>query len=147
MANRDTILIDIDGTLADARNREHLITGEGWDAYYRDCINDVPILDVIAIVQAFHQAGFECVGITERPEHYWPATQAWLLKNKAPITTVLMRENMDFDINLKIRLAAKYCGGEENIVNRIVMLIDDQENVTTAFSSIGITTMLVKPRS
>ena len=56
------IVFDLDGTLADGKHREHLITGEGkkdWDAFFEACDGDKPIAYTIEALRVFWYAPHE----------------------------------------------------------------------------------------
>ena len=50
-------IFDIDGTLADCSHRLHYISGEhkDWDAFYKECVNDKPIMGVIEVLWSLQE--------------------------------------------------------------------------------------------
>ena len=52
-----TYIFDIDGTLADCSHRLHYISGENkdWDTFYKECVNDKPIMDVVEILWSLQE--------------------------------------------------------------------------------------------
>lgn len=75
---RPIILCDLDGTLADGRHREHLVSGEkkDWDAYFALCGYDTPIVPVFRWVQALSEDHTICI-VSGRSDAYWKETMLW----------------------------------------------------------------------
>lgn len=88
-------IFDIDGTLADCSQRLHFIlpnkedlTGDidldkvapDWESFYKDCVNDEPIMPVIGLAKALKATRQELIFITGRPEKYRAETTEWLCK-------------------------------------------------------------------
>ena len=79
-------IFDIDGTLADISHRLLLIQGEtkNWDAFYKMCVNDKPIFEVITVARALHEAGAIIVYSTGRSTVVYNETIDWLKKWRLP---------------------------------------------------------------
>lgn len=45
------IIFDIDGTLADPKDRLHFLKKKDWNSFYDDCLDDAPIHNVIYLLQ------------------------------------------------------------------------------------------------
>lgn len=88
-------IFDIDGTLADCSQRLHFIepadnatfTYDGklefnpdWESFYKDCVNDEPIMPVIGLAKALKATRQKLIFITGRPEKYRTETTEWLCK-------------------------------------------------------------------
>jgi len=78
------ILVDIDGTLANAKHRLHFIKrGEGqttppdWDAFFDACDQDKPITIVCTLVSSL-QENHRVIFVTGRPERIREKTLKWL---------------------------------------------------------------------
>ena len=45
------IIFDIDGTLADPKDRLHFLEKKDWNSFYDACLDDAPIHHVIYLLQ------------------------------------------------------------------------------------------------
>lgn len=104
-------IFDIDGTLADCSQRLHFIqppeslvhfeVGEtdwkpDWESFYKDCVNDKPILPVIELAQVLKESYQDLIFVTGRPEKYMEETMEWLCNHlETDYITLMMRENGD----------------------------------------------------
>ncbi|MEE1225907.1 MAG: hypothetical protein UHM08_02270, partial [Bacteroidales bacterium] len=73
-------IFDIDGTLADCSQRLHFIQQEkpDWESFYKDCVNDKPILPVVELTQILKDSYQDLIFVTGRPEKYMEETTEWL---------------------------------------------------------------------
>ena len=93
---KETIICDIDGTIADIKHRLHyikdhsgnLLKSPDWDSFNQACLNDKPIVDVIRIVKLLwmngssqSSSGFNLKFFTGRNSFAREATLLWLMKN------------------------------------------------------------------
>lgn len=92
---QDAYIFDIDGTLADCSQRVYFITPpEGaihfnldeidwepdWESFYKDCVNDKPITNVVNLLKIIAYQNIPIMFITGRPENYRGETVKWLCK-------------------------------------------------------------------
>ena len=106
-------IFDLDGTLADCSQRLHHITGENkdWDSFYKDCVNDKPILPIVELAQVLKESYQDLVFVTGRPEKYMEETTEWLCNHlETDYVTLMMRENGDHrpDYIVKKEIYEKY---------------------------------------
>ncbi len=90
-------IVDIDGTVADCSHRLHFIkdTPKDWDAFFRGCINDKPIKQVIQTIESLALTS-RIIFSTGRSDAVEYETCAWLFKHtKIPIFSVYMRKAGD----------------------------------------------------
>tara|TARA_B100000902_G_C27266287_1_gene893691 strand:- start:771 stop:1301 length:531 start_codon:yes stop_codon:yes gene_type:complete len=93
---KETIICDIDGTIADIKHRLHyikdysgnLLKNPDWDSFNQACLNDQPIIDVIRIVKLLWLNGrsqsspeFNLKFFTGRNTLARENTLRWLIKN------------------------------------------------------------------
>lgn len=90
-------IFDIDGTLADCSHRLHYITGENkdWDSFYKDCINDKPILPVVELAHTLQMFHSKVIFVTGRPEKYMEETLDWLCDQFNTNSAILMMRKDD----------------------------------------------------
>ena len=90
------VVFDIDGVLADARHREHHVTGppKDWDAFFAEVGNDEVIEEGRARLHA--EAGsHEVVLLSGRPERTRSDTQAWLDRHLMGGHRLVLRPDAD----------------------------------------------------
>jgi predicted secreted acid phosphatase len=82
MAEQQIILVDIDGTIADAtpRAEKYLQKGkEDWDAFYNACKEDKPIEKVIEVIEIL-SFSFDIVFCSGRRKSCRKDTEEWIKK-------------------------------------------------------------------
>ncbi len=83
MEKQKVILIDIDGTIANIDHRKHLILGEtpDWDAFYKACVDDTPIVAMIKVIKGDLEGNSAIpVFVTGRSDLVRRETAEWLDK-------------------------------------------------------------------
>ena len=102
------ILCDIDGTIADCSHRLHFIKpsacadiGQGdfvadWDAFFKACVDDKPIHEVIEVIRALHARGGHLITyFSGRSDEVRAETKAWLMRHGLPSGDLYMRTQGD----------------------------------------------------
>lgn len=102
---RPSIIVDIDGTLADCTHRLHHLEAfdsdkeatfeADWDAFYEDCRDDAPIRPIVKVVKSLADRGYCIILITGRSGKYRKATEEWLRTQEIPYDLMLMRKDGD----------------------------------------------------
>lgn len=140
---RHNVLCDVDHTIADAFWRDELIGGPGgWDAYHSASINDLPLNEMVMMISALRNSGMYIVGLTARPEKWRKLTLDWMIKHGVQFDELIMRpdDNYDKAHELKIKLAQERF---PDLANEVAFLIDDQEDIITAFKGLGVPALQV----
>lgn len=98
------IIVDIDGTLADATHRLHLLPkaplfddvspDEAWTRFFDAAVDDEPIGEIIELVNAMYQDNVVILA-TGRREETRELTAAWLARHKVSYDHLLMRKDGD----------------------------------------------------
>jgi hypothetical protein len=141
MPDRPIILVDMDGTLADAtrRERQYLLRAKkDWPGFFRGMENDPPIREILDHVLKLQQT-HDVVILTGRPEKYKPQTEQWLKKHKVDYQKVLMRRTGD----TRPDFVAKPALLDELKGRKIVLALDDREPVCDAYRERGIRCFVV----
>lgn len=132
------IAVDLDDTLSDARWRQSL--WGRWDEYYAEAHMDPPNVPFVRLVRAMAMCGMHVVILTPREERYRPSTVAWLMGQGVFAHDLRMRPEGNYqpEPDLKLSLAA-------DLMPAIEMLIDDNEDVLTAFRRHNVPTLHAIP--
>lgn len=92
-------IFDIDGTIADGREREHLVSGKDgakkdWKAYFDLCGEDEPIEFVVNMLRALRETHMIVV-VSGRPDTYYMETLYWFVHHDIPFDAIFMRAGSD----------------------------------------------------
>lgn len=147
---KDTIIFDLDGTLALDHKRNHLLylphdVGctkqtedcncklRDWDAYFDACDTDEPNLPVIQICRALSET-YRIVIFSGRSDTVRDKTEQWLFANEIWSETLWMRDKNDRtqDDVLKMKWMEEY--GK----HRIHSVFEDRNRVVKAWRDAGI---------
>lgn len=127
--------IDIDGTVADVRHRQHHVNKEvpDWEAFFSGSDIDGPLAEGVALVFE-HAADGELIWLTGRPERYRLNTVTWLKALGRPVTSLHMRPNDDmrpvaiFKAERLAQIAADH---------DILLVVDDDDLVVAKLRDAG----------
>ena len=151
---KDTIIFDLDGTLADIDKRRAISKkADGkmdWKKFFDpDNISlDQPNHSVIKMAQIFHDQGFKIVIFSGRSKATKDATRKWLDNNKVPFHVLKMRPTghpwafMPDDKLKKHWLDDIFPGDQKN---RIVTVFDDRNKVVDMWRTNGLSCFQVAP--
>lgn len=129
------VLVDMDGTLADSRHREHFVQGwrKNWQAFFEAMDRDKPNKAIAEWVREL-AADYEIVIVTGRPHEYLQNTIDWLRKYEVPFSQVLMRREGD--------RRPDYVVKEEMLhaldASQIAFVIDDRPSVCDMWERSGL---------
>ena len=129
------VVIDIDGTVANHRHREHLIAGANpdWGAFFASSGLDDPLPEGITLATE-HALASTVIWLTGRPERYRQLTAEWLAANGLPTANLNMRPDNDmrpaatFKADRLAQLSAMY---------DIALIVDDDEQVVATLRQAG----------
>ena len=141
-SSRPTVVVDMDGTIADASRREAKFLKrkrKDWPGFFRDMENDPPIQRVIDQVLELSKT-HEVVILTGRPEKYRPQTEAWITQHRVPAVEVLMRPAGDTrpDFQAKADLMRELLRRRN-----VVLALDDREPVCDEYRKLGVNAVLI----
>jgi hypothetical protein len=134
---RPVVVVDMDGTIADASRREAKFLRrkkKDWPGFFRDMENDPPIKEVLARVHELSKT-HDIVILTGRPEKYRPQTESWLKKHKVNPVEVLMRCSGDSRPDFEAKGALM-----RDLLERrtVVMALDDRAPVCDSYRELGV---------
>jgi hypothetical protein len=140
---RNTIVVDLDGTLCDCGHRVELARAKQWDHFHSLLVEDQPFEDVKSLIKLIGCKAtmeIDIIGLTGRNEANRNKTLDWLESHKIFFDELLMRPNNDFrqDHILKPELLEEFFGGREIMLKRVMFVLEDRDKVVEAWRNIGI---------
>ena len=143
MNNKNTVIFDLDGTLADISARKKLAIKMpsgvmDWNVFL-DPANiklDVPNEPVVKMAQLFAEAGFNIVIFSGRLDTTKHTTLAWLTRNRVPFHKLVMRDKDRLfmpDDQLKKQLLDEYVD-----IDDVFFVVDDRQKVVDMWRSLGL---------
>ena len=138
MSDRELVICDIDGTVANNDHRQALLKGfKDWDAFFDEMHLDEPIWPIINLVNELHDDNKKIVFITGRPERYREKTTIWLKAYFNFEISLYMREDNDKENKLISKLKIY----EQNFSKYDVhLVIDNDESLLEMWENLGLTT-------
>ena len=140
-SNKNIVICDIDGTVANNDHRQHLLQGfKTWDKFFAHLSKDLPISEVIEFVINLHDEGKEVVFVTGRPARYEEATRKWLEKHFNFEIKLIMRKDQDNRNKIEIK---KEIFLENFKSEDIFLVIDNDRDLIKMWQSLSLNTKLV----
>jgi hypothetical protein len=140
---KNTIIFDLDGTLADINVRRKLATKPNgkmdWDIFLDpDNIKlDVPNDPVVKMAQLFAEDGFNIFIFSGRSDKTIHTTQSWLTHNRVPFHKLVMRDSVTRhfvpDDILKKDMLDKHVD-----IDDVFLVVDDRQKVVDMWRSLGL---------
>lgn len=146
---RKAIIVDIDGTIADIAHRLHFLEkkkfkDKDWDAFYRACVEDKPIFDMIELVETVRLSGpYHVLFVTGRSDRVRSETEKWLshffdLKHEC---SLFMREDGDYrgDYQVKSDIYDQFIRGDFDVE----YVFEDRDQVVKMWRKRGLRVLQV----
>jgi hypothetical protein len=140
------VVVDIDHTVSDAYWRDPIMNRPqpDWDDYHAQSINDRPIEEVCALVRSLAMQDWLVVGCTARPGKWRQLSLQWLDKvGNVPMDELLMRPDDSFIPSPQLKIALVTARFGHDFWNVIDLMIEDREDVVTAFRAAGVSVLQV----
>ena len=140
-SNKNIVICDIDGTVANNDHRQHLLKGfKTWDKFFAHLSEDLPISEVIEFVINLHNEGRDIVFVTGRPARYEEATRKWLGKYFDFEIKLFMRQDKDKrnKVEVKKEIFLENFNSED-----IFLVIDNDRDLIKMWQSLSLNTKLV----
>lgn len=138
---KDTIVVDLDGTLCNSAHREHLARAGQWDEFHALLKDDEPWPDVKKMIEVISVAGFTVIGLTGRNERWRKETDAWLMKHKVGIDELLMRPDdcYESDTVIKPRLLTELFedAGFGAALENVLLILEDRDKMVEEWRNLG----------
>ena len=146
--NKNVIIFDLDGTLANIDKRKDISTKSNgkldWDKFF-DPSNiklDVPNEPVVKMAQMFAENGYTIVIFSGRSDRTKHTTRSWLTHNRIPFQKLVMRDSSAShyipDDILKKDMLDKYVD-----IDDVFLVVDDRNKVVKMWRSLGLTVFQV----
>jgi hypothetical protein len=142
---KDTIICDLDGTLANCEHRVHHVRNKpkNWDAFYagvRDDEINGPVLHTVSKFLFYEGGSYHIIFCSGRPERCREDT-VWWLKEVAHIwdykyTTLLMRKDGDHRADYIVKQEIL---NEHIDKDRVLFVLDDRQQVVDMWRRNGLT--------
>ena len=141
-------IFDLDGTLADLTHRRRFVDGsvgkKDWPSFFRECVNDTPIMPVIRTMRRLQAADAECWIVSGRSDEVRDATVDWLCKHDCAPTKLLMRKSGDYTPDDALKESWLLSWSEDDRA-RIVGVFDDRDRVVAMWRRHGLQCFQVAP--
>ena len=144
----NTIIFDLDGTLADVSVRKKLATKPIGKMYWDKFLDpdniklDVPNDPVVRMAQLFAEDGFTIIIFSGRSDKTIHITRSWLTRNRVPFHKLVMRDSVTNhfvpDDILKKDMLDKYTD-----INDVFLVVDDRNKVVKMWRDLGLTVFQV----
>lgn len=142
MRHKPVYLCDIDGTVADCTHRLHHISDgkHNWKAFFRDCVHDIPILEVIKTINMLEEAGAMIIMMSGRSDEVREQTEQWLNNNSIPYWSLYMRKAGDYrdDSIVKSELFEQVLKDRCLLISDIVGVFEDRQQVVDMYREKGL---------
>lgn len=143
--NKNVIIFDLDGTLANGKHRNHLVPDASiankcasWEVHNLASVNDTPIADTIEVCNALAKSYYIII-LTGRCEVARDLTVKWLFQHNVQYGSLIMRPEDDDRPDILYK--------EEALLNigldSILCCYDDLEHVAIHMRDLGLTCYLV----
>lgn len=134
----DVIVIDLDGTLCNARHRLPYVEAGDWDAFNKSCTWDTPYPDAQHLIRELGK-DFCIVLLTGRNETVRERTVAWLAQYEVDWDALLMRRENDrrSDVLSKSELLFEYLNGADKALQRVWFILEDRTKMVEAWRDMG----------
>ena len=147
----DTIIFDIDGTLADVEHRRHFLSGAkpAWGPFFDEMVNDPPLCDVCLLAELLgdhplvNQGAIKLFLFSGRPETHRKETEDWLLKHARSYfqkaEALLMRGEGDYRADTIVKKEMLRNIQAQGYDVRLV--VDDRPSVVEMWKAEGLTVL------
>ena len=130
-----TVCVDIDGVLADATHRQHLLNSRwrDWDSFFEEAGGDGLLAQQAVLLEVF-ASDYVVALVTARPAWISTITMTWLTEHDVRWDLLVMRDNSDLRRSAAMKTAAVEQLRERGL-EPVLALDDDPRNVVAYANS------------
>lgn len=137
---KDTVLFDVDGTLAKIEHRRTFVECEkpDWKTFNSLMGDDTPNVPIVELYKTLWNSGkYDLILVSGRSEDYREITEQWLFWNSIPFSKLLLRPSKDFrpDVEIKKEFLDQLRRQNRNIL----FAVDDRKSVVNMWRANGVT--------
>lgn len=140
-----TIIVDLDGTLADVRHRlKHVQAGrtKDWKSFFREMHLDPLNVWCRELILAMKNAGFRIAIVSGRPDDYEDAIRTWLKHHNIPYDSLHLRKGGDFRADTIVKREILHQHFEKT---NILFVVDDRPSVVAMWREEGLVCLQCDP--
>jgi len=138
----DSVIVDLDGTLADCNHRLHFIEQpkKDWNSFFNNCGEDSVIEPVRELINMLKEK-YMIIILTARPNSIREHTTKWLEDNNIEYDALFMRGKNDYRKSPVVKSSLI----EEMKCHDYIPIyaIEDRDDCIDMFNSLGIFTLKV----
>jgi hypothetical protein len=139
MKKKKFVIFDMDGTLADASERQHYLKKEpqDWEGFIAEMHADAPIEVLVDLYREMCRSDFYgVVVLTGRPERYKKMTEEWMEKHDLPLRPIYCKPDNDERHDLVFKRDAYQSFIAEG--NEVAFVVEDRNSVVAMWREIGV---------
>lgn len=138
---KNTIVVDLDGTLSDGRARYHLVAGKKRDyPAFHALLGEDPVNEWCRdLVRGMAQLGKRIALVSARPAYCEASTRAWLEKHEIPFHALHLLRAGDEDNTPDQELKRAWLQGYGK--DRVLFVVDDRQKVVDMWRAEGMTVL------
>lgn len=137
---KDTVLVDLDGTLALIEHRRHHAQDNNWSEFFAACKDDLPNTQIIRIIRRLSD-DLRIHIVSGRSDEVRAETIQWLKQHSIPFDNLIMRKAGDYTPDDKLKLSWLEDGTIDK--DRVFCVLDDRERVVDMWRAQGLTCLQV----
>lgn len=135
-----SIIVDVDGTLADCEHRRHFVEKKpkDWKSFFarEHVLKDPAIMPVVHLVRCMAESGYHVIIVTGRQRSHKDMTIEWLRKNGIPFSSFFCRDEGDFREDYVVK--SEILDHLISIGHDIHFTVDDRKQVVDMWRARGL---------
>lgn len=142
---KNTIIVDIDGTIAKVGDRLKYLQQEkkDWDSFYEHCDEDEPIKDICRLVENMWNCGYHIVFCTGRRKSVRGKTIKWIHQHLdiGVDYDLLMRKDNDWRLDTEVK--PELLANAGITPDDVWFILEDRDSVVSKLRSFGFRVLQV----
>jgi len=140
------IVVDLDGTLYNSSQRNHLAQAGQWDEFHKASANDDPYNDVLNLINQMSEM-HNIIGCTGRTNAHRQITFDWLMDHGVSMDHLLMRpdNNFESDTIIKPKLLEEFLEKNNLSKESVLFILEDRDKMVERWRDLGYNCWQVRP--